>query len=113
MQTYTLNSMAKKIMTPLFLIAGMIMTGHAILTPLLIVIVMGGCDFLAMSLTPATARPSTTPNTWRIGDLTMAGVAMGGCLLAFCTGLLAISKFGMNLGMEALRTLAFVVPVFG
>ena len=38
---------------------------------------------------------------------------MGFCLLAFCTGVLAVGKFGMNLRMEALRTLAFVVLVFG
>jgi len=43
----------------------------------------------------------------------MAGVAMGVCLLAFCTGVLAVGTFGMNLGIEGLRTLAFVVLVFG
>ena len=35
----------------LFLIVGLIMTGHAILTPLLMVIVTITGDFLAMSLT--------------------------------------------------------------
>jgi hypothetical protein len=49
-QTYTLNSIIKKIVTVLFLIAGLIMTGQAILTPLLMVIVMVTGDFLAMSL---------------------------------------------------------------
>ena len=112
-QTYTLNSIVKKIVTVLFLIAGLIMTGHAILTPLLMVIVMVAGDFLAMSLTTDNVRPSPTPNAWRIGNLTMAGAAMSICLLAFCTGVLAVGKFGMNLGMEALRTLAFVVLVFG
>ena len=112
-QTYTLNSIIKKIVTVLFLIAGLIMTGHAILTPLLMVIVMVAGDFLAMSLTTDNVRPSPAPNAWRIGELTMAGVVMGVCLLAFCTGVLAVGKFGMNLGMEALRTLAFVVLVFG
>ena len=97
----------------LFLIVGLIMTGHAILTPLLMVIVMITGDFLSMSLTTDNVRPSPTPNAWRIGSLTMAGVVMGVCLLAFCTGVLAVGKFGMNLGTEALRTLAFVVLVFG
>ncbi|QKE41894.1 MAG: HAD-IC family P-type ATPase [Ferrovum myxofaciens] len=112
-QTYTLNSIAKKIVTVLFLIAGLVMTGHAILTPLLMVIVMVAGDFLAMSLTTDNVRPSPTPNEWHIGKLTMAGAAMGICLLAFCIGILAIGKFGMNLGIETLRTLAFVVLVFG
>lgn len=43
----------------------------------------------------------------------MAGVTLGVCLLAFCTGVLAVGKFAMNLGTGALRTLAFVVLVFG
>jgi H+-transporting ATPase len=111
--TYTLNSIIKKIVTVLFLIVGLIMTGHAILTPLLMVIVMIAGDFLAMSLTTDKVRPSPMPNSWRIGSLTVAGVVMGVCGLAFCTGVLAIGKFGMNLGTEALRTLAFAALVFG
>jgi len=64
-------------------------------------------------LTTAKVRPSPTPNSWRIGGLTIAGVIMGSCLLAFCSGVLAVGRFGMNLGTEALRTLAFVALVFG
>ncbi len=59
---------------------GLIMTGQAILTPLLMVIVMIAGDFLAMSLTTDNVRPSPMPNAWRIGNLTIAGVIMGICL---------------------------------
>ena len=111
--TYTLNAIIKKIVTVLFLILGLIMTGHAILTPLLMVIVMVTGDFLSMSLTTDNVRPSPTPNAWRIGSFTMAGVTLGICLLAFCIGVLAVGHFSMNLGTEALKTLAFIVLVFG
>ncbi len=111
--TYTLNSIIKKIVTVLFLIAGLLMTGHAILTPLLMVIVMIAGDFLAMSLTTDNVRQSPMPNTWRIGRLTTAGVILGVCLLAFCTGVLAVGVFVLNLGTGALRTLAFAALVFG
>jgi len=111
--TYTLNSIIKKIVTVLFLVAGLIMTGHAILTPLLMVIVMITGDFLAMSLTTDNVRASPMPNTWRIGRLTLAGVVMGICLLAFCSGILAIGKYEMGFGIKQLRTLAFIVLVFG
>ena len=111
--TYTLNSIIKKIVTVLFLIAGLLMTGHAILTPLLMVIVMIAGDFLAMSLTTDNVRPSPMPNTWRIGRLTTVGVTLGICLLAFCTGILAVGVFGLNLKTGALRTLAFAALVFG
>jgi len=56
--TYTLNAIIKKIVTVLFLVVGLIMTGHAILTPLLMVIVMVTGDFLSMSLTTDNVRPS-------------------------------------------------------
>jgi H+-transporting ATPase len=111
--TYTLNSIIKKIVTVLFLIVGLLMTGHAILTPLLMVIVMIAGDFLAMSLTTDTVRPSPLPNSWRIGRLTIAGAVVAIFLLAFCTGVLAVGKFEMQLGIDELRTLAFTALVFG
>jgi H+-transporting ATPase len=111
--TYTLNSVTKKIVQVLFLAVGLIMTGHAILTPMLMVIIMITGDFLGMSLTTDNVRPSPTPNAWRVGNLTVAGVFMGISELVFCTAVLAIGKFRLNLGIETLRTLAFVLIVFG
>ena len=49
--TYTLNSVLKKIVQVLLLAIGLVITGHAVLTPMLMVIVMITGDFLAMSLT--------------------------------------------------------------
>ena len=111
--TYTLNSVVKKIVQVLFLAVGLVMTGHAVLTPLLMVILMVTGDFLAMSLTTDNVRSSPMPNSWRIGKLTIAGVVMGSCLLLFCTAVLAFGKFRMGFGIEALRTLAMVALVFG
>jgi len=111
--TYTLNSVIKKIAQVLLLAAGLVMTGHAVLTPLLMVIVMITGDFLAMSLTTDRVRPSETPNAWEIGKITSAGVIMGGFFLAYCLAVLAVGKFGLGLGIEALRTLSVVAIVFG
>jgi H+-transporting ATPase len=111
--TYTLNSVIKKIVQVLFLAVGLVMTGHAILTPMLMVILMITGDFLSMSLTTDNVRPSPQPNGWRIGKLTIAGGVMGGCLLLFCTAVLAVGKFRMGFGIEALRTLALIALVFG
>ncbi len=110
--SYTLNSIIKKVVTVLFLIVGLVMTGHAILTPLLMVIVMIAGDFLAMSLTTDNVRPSPSPNSWRIGRLTIAGVVMGVSQLAFCAAVLAIGAFGLKFGIDSLRTLAFTALVF-
>jgi H+-transporting ATPase len=111
--TYALNSVIKKIVQVLFLAVGLIMTGQAILTPMLMVILMITGDFLAMSLTTDHVRPSPAPNAWRIGPLTIAGVVMGVGELIFCTAVLAVGKFRMELGIEALRTLSLVALVFG
>ena len=111
--TYALNSVNKKIVQVLFLAVGLLMTGHAILTPMLMVIIMLTGDLLGMSLTTDNVRPSPLPNVWRIGALTVAGVFMGVCELIFCTAVLAIAKFRLGFGIDMLRTLAFVVIVFG
>ena len=111
--TYTLYSVTKKIVQVLFLAVGLIMTGQAILTPMLMVILMITGDFLTMSLTTDNVRPSPMPNAWRIGRLTIAGIVMGSCLLVFCTAVLVLGKFWMGLGIEALRTLAMVALAFG
>ena len=73
--TYTLNSVTKKVVQVLFLAVGLVMTGHAILTPMLMVIIMLTGDCSGMSMTTDNVRPSPTPNAWRIGALTI-----GGCL---------------------------------
>jgi len=111
--TYTLNSITKKIVQVLFLACGLLMTGQAILTPLLMVIVMITGDFLGMSLTTDRVRPSARPNVWQIRSLTMAGLAMGIGELMFCSSVLAYGHYVMHLDMATLRTLAFVVIVFG
>jgi len=111
--TYTLNSVTKKIVQVLFLAAGLVLTGQAILTPMLMVIIMITGDFLGMALTTDNVKPSTTPSVWRVGDLTLAGVFMGLCELVLCVVALVVGKFQLGFEIGTLRTLAFVVIVFG
>jgi H+-transporting ATPase len=112
-QSYTLNSITKKIVQGLFLAIGLVMTGQAILTPLLMVLIMITGDFLGMSLTTDNVRASPMPNAWRIGNLTIAGVMMGLGELVFCTSILAFGAYRMEFDIGALQTLAFIVIVFG
>ena len=58
--TYTLNSVTKKVVQVLFLAVGLVMTGHAILTSMLIVIIMLTGDLLGMSLTTDNAPVSNS-----------------------------------------------------
>jgi H+-transporting ATPase len=111
--TYTLNSVLKKIVMSLLLVVGLIMTGHAVLTPLSMVILMVVGDFLAMSLTTDNVTASPAPNVWKVGNLTLAGVVIGLCLLAFCSAVLAFGVLRLQLSADKLQTLAFVAVAFG
>ncbi|MDD2861173.1 MAG: HAD-IC family P-type ATPase, partial [Acidiphilium sp.] len=112
-QTYTLNTIIRKLATVLFLAFGLVITGHAVLTPLLIVIYLVTGDFLSMSLTTDRVHPSPKPNVWRIGRLTIAGIVIGVGLLAFCTATLLVGAMWLHLPLPALRSLAFLALVFG
>ncbi|MGO9770195.1 MAG: HAD-IC family P-type ATPase, partial [Roseiarcus sp.] len=111
--TYTLNSINKKIVQVLFIAVGLVMTGQAILTPLLMALIMIIGDILGMSLTTDNVRPSPLPNAWRIGNLTIAGAVMGLGELAFCVSALAVGAHLAGFDIDRLRTLAFVIIVFG
>ena len=111
--TYTLNSFTKKITNVLFITLGLVITGHAILTPMLMVIIMITGDFLGMSVTTDHVRPSVAPSVWKIGRLTKAGVVMGLCFLAFCTGSLLIGKYSLGMDIGQLQTLTAVTLIFG
>lgn len=111
--TYTLNSVTKKIVNVLFLAIGLIVTGHAILTPLLMVIIMITGDFLGMSVTADNVRPSAKPNQWQIGKLVSACSVLGICFLGFCTGVLFMGRYQLGLDIGALQTLSATALMFG
>lgn len=111
--TYMLNTIIKKIETVLFLGIGLLVTGHAVITPLLMVLLLVANDFLTMSLTTDSARPSPKPEAWRIDRITMAAAALGACKLAFLSAVLAAGAYGGHLGIGQLRTLSFAALVFG
>jgi H+-transporting ATPase len=112
-QTYALNSITKKTVQVLFLAVGLVITHHAILTPLLMVLIMITGDFLGMSLTTDNVRQTASPNVWRIRNLTIVGVLMGLGELGLCTAVLCVGAYGLKLPIGQLQTLAFVVIVFG
>jgi H+-transporting ATPase len=111
--TYAFNMLVKKIEIALFLAIGLVMTGHPVMTPALMVVLFMTNDFLSMSLTTDRASPTSTPSRWRMGNITGAAIALGLSKLAFSTSLLAFGKFQLGLGPTDLQTLAFVTLVFG
>jgi H+-transporting ATPase len=110
--TYTFRSIVHKIVQVLFLLAGLVISGTAVLTPLLMVLMMVAGDFFALSSATDNVRVSPVPNVWRIGNLTIAGMILGFCDLAFCIASLAVGRFALGLNNETLRTLTVVTLVY-
>jgi H+-transporting ATPase len=111
--TYTFNMLVKKIEIVLFLAIGLGLTGHAVMTPVLMVLMLMTNDFLAMSLTADRASPAPSPSRWRMQNITGAAIVLGACKLGFSLTVLAIGKYRLGLDPGKLQTLAFVTLVFG
>ncbi|MBW4092568.1 MAG: HAD-IC family P-type ATPase [Proteobacteria bacterium] len=111
--TYTLTTLIRKIEVVAFLFVGLLLTGQAVLTPMLMVLFLLANDFLTMSLTTDRARASPQPDAWRMGAITRASAVLGLANLAFATALLGWGWFGLGLAIGPLRTFAFVVLVAG
>jgi H+-transporting ATPase len=111
--SYILRSLTKKIAQLLFLTLGLLMTGQAVITPLLMVIVMITGDLFSMAYATDRVRPSQTPNSWDIGKITAAGALLAFGFLSFCTAVLAIGKYRMHMNIDHLRTLCVIALVYG
>jgi H+-transporting ATPase len=111
--TYTFNMLVKKIEIVLFLAIGLGLTGHAVLTPVLMVLLVMTNDFLSMSLTTDRASPAPSPSAWHMRNVTGAAIVLGLCKLAFSSSALAFGKFRLGLAPGELQTMAFVTLAFG
>jgi H+-transporting ATPase len=110
--TYTLRSLVQKVRQVLFLAIGLVMTGHAVLTPMLMVLSLVVGDFLAMSATTDNVEPSPEPNSWRIGNLTIAAVMLGLVDLVYSAAALAAGKYWLGASLPELQALTLVMLVF-
>lgn len=110
--TYTLNALVKKFLLVPFLGVGLLTTGHAIVTPMQMALLLITGDFLTMAIATDRATPSSEPDVWRLGAITgaAASVAFAGLLLLSTVVLAGERQLGLNI--DELRTLAFVSLVF-
>ncbi len=109
--TYTLSILINKSVTLIVMGAGLIMTGHAVLTPLLQAIWMLAGDFVTMSRAADRARPTLYPNAWRVRELAIAAIPLAAAKLSYAVGILAIGWFVLRLDPDEMRTLTFLMLV--
>jgi len=110
--TYTIGILVNKVVTLVILGAGLVLTGHAVLTPLLQALAMFTNDFVSMARTADRATPSPHPNAWRLRNLTLATIPLAVFKFAFCLGVLAIGVFWLRLDPDRMQTLTFLMFVF-
>ncbi len=110
--TYTLMILVNKCVTLLVLGAGLIITGHAVLTPFLQALAMFTNDFVTMSRAADRARPSPYPNAWRVRNLTLAALPLGTFRLLYLLAILSLSWYTLGLTPDQMQTLTFVMLGF-
>ncbi len=110
--TYTLMILVNKCVTLLVLGVGLIVTGHAVLTPFLQALAMLTNDFVTMSRAADRARPSPYPNAWRVRNLTLAAIPLGGFRLLYLVTILSVSWYMLHLSPAQMQTLTFVMLGF-
>jgi len=107
-----LTILVNKCTTLVVMGVGLLITGHAVLTPLLQALSMLTGDFVTMSRAADRARPSPYPNAWRIRNLTFAAIPLGLFKLSYCVGVLAAGWYVLGFSPDRMQTLTFVMLVF-
>ncbi len=110
--TYTLGVLVNKVVTLIVLGAGLLLTGHAVLTPLLQALSMFTNDFVSMARTADHATPSPRPNAWRLRNLTLATIPLAAFKFLFCLAVLATGALRLGLTTGQIQTLVFLMFVF-
>lgn len=110
--TYTLMILVNKCVTLIVLGVGLVMTGHAVLTPFLQALAMLTNDFVTMARAADHARPSPYPNAWRVRNLMFAALPLGAFRLLYLLAILGVGWFALRLSPDQMQTLTFVMLGF-
>ena len=110
--TFTLMILVNKCVTLLVLGFGLIVTGHAVLTPFLQAMAMLTNDFVTMARAADHARPSLYPNAWRVRNLMLAAIPLGSFRLFYLLAILSLCWFTIDLNPPQMQTLTFVMLGF-
>ena len=109
--TFTLSMLVNKAVTLIVMGGGLVMTGHAVMTPLLQVLWMLTSDIAMMARAGDRAKPTPYPNAWRIRELTLAAIPLGATKLIYAMTVLALGWFRVGLDAETMRSLTFLTLV--
>jgi H+-transporting ATPase len=109
--TFTLSMLVNKAVTLIVMGGGLVMTGHAVMTPLLQALWMLEGDIPMMARAADRAKPTPYPNAWRIRELVLVALPLGTVKLTYVMAVLAYGWFRLNLNAEMMRSLTFLTLV--
>jgi H+-transporting ATPase len=112
MVTYTLNMSIRKIMLPLFLGLGLLLSGVFVITPTLLVLLIFANDFVTMAITTDHVSPAPTPARWAIRPLVMAALSLALVLLVVSFGVFWLGQHWLRLALPQVQTMIFIWLVF-
>ena len=112
MFTYTLNKIIKTIEIAFFVSIGVIATGHLIVTPLLIVLLLFTNDFVTMSIATDRVTFSRAPDRWSVHSMVETGLLLGSLILVFSLAVFGAGRLLLHLPLDQLQTLVFLTLVF-
>ena len=107
-RTYTLSMIVRKVAFVLYLALGLMMTGQAVLTPTLMVMLLIINDFLTMAVATDNAPSSPRPREWRVGRLMAEGGSYGALTLAYALALLLAGADLWRFNAPELQSLSFL-----
>jgi H+-transporting ATPase len=112
MLTYTLNKVLRTLEIVVFLTFGLLLTGHFVISPLLIVLMLFANDFATMSIATDRVHPSAQPQHWQVRRLMGASIVLAVLSLLFAWGVYVWAQ-AQGLSLAQLQTVVFLILVFG
>ena len=109
--TFTLSTLVNKAVTLIVMGGGLVMTGHAVMTPLLQALWMLEGDIPMMARAADRAKPTPYPNAWRIRELVLIALPLGTVKLTYVMSVLALGWFLLGLDAAMMRSLTFLTLV--
>jgi H+-transporting ATPase len=109
--TFTLSMLVNKAVTLIVIGGGLVMTGHAVMTPLLQALWMLTGDIPMLARAADRAKPTPYPNAWCIRELVVVAVPLGTVKLIYVMGVLVLGWFRLGLDAVSMRSLTFLTLV--
>lgn len=110
--TYTLNKIVKTLQVAFFLSLGLLLYGHFVVTPLLVLLLLFANDFVTMSLSSDRVRYSRSPDRWNVRHLVGSALVFAVGWLVYVFGVYLLGRDVWHLTGGALQTWDFLGLVF-